>query len=431
MSARRASRRTALGSAAAAFLAALFIVPGSALAGPVILGGDDLTDHGSVDAGGNNLAGWLYIEKALKNLKPNVTRANDAKVAALGSGPSGATSGDAGAAIGSAAPKAGLTVDYRNGEAAIRQFFLDLAAGTAKPAIIWIAGDGANNDIDSCSGAGTEGQAINDNASAINNFVNQGGGLMAHKACYGWLSALLPGLTVPVSGGDGDLFLTPEGTSAFPGLTNGDINSGPWHNHFEGDIGGLQVLVRSSGVMDSTNQQARVIIGGGAVSIVSATGAAPGGHGGNAGNGGNGGPGPNVTGTGGPGGNAGPCGGGGAGGGGLAAGGGGAGGGGCFDVVGVQSLASGAIAASAGVVTDGSTIRAEVFDGAAKRGARRLATKLMPRLKSGRYNVIARLSSKAWRRLNGMRKPKVTLRLTMLAPTGLPLVVTRTVKLKR
>jgi hypothetical protein len=30
-----------------------------------------------------------------------------------------------------------------------------------------------------------------------------------------------------------------------------------------------------------------------------------------------------------------------------------------------------------------------------------------------------------------MRKPKVTLRLTMLAPTGLPLVVTRTVKLKR
>ena len=34
--------------------------------GPVILGGDDLTDHGSRDTTANtNLAGWLYLEKAI------------------------------------------------------------------------------------------------------------------------------------------------------------------------------------------------------------------------------------------------------------------------------------------------------------------------------------------------------------------------------
>ena len=41
---------------------------GLAVAGPVILGGDDLTDHGSRTGGGVNLQGWLYIEKAIANL---------------------------------------------------------------------------------------------------------------------------------------------------------------------------------------------------------------------------------------------------------------------------------------------------------------------------------------------------------------------------
>jgi hypothetical protein len=156
---------------------------------------------------------------------------------------------------------------------------------------------------------------------------------------------------------------------------------------------------------------------------------------GSSGGGGSGGKGPNVAGTGGNGGNAGPCGGGGAGGGGLA-GGGGAGGGGCFDVDPVQSLASGAVVARAGVATADSTVRAEALvdmprAGSARAGRLSLAGRTIMRgLRVGRYNVTVRLSATAKRRLRHMRKPKLTLRLRMSAPTGKPLIVTRTVTLK-
>lgn len=71
-----------------------------AAAGPVILGGDDLTDHGS-RAGSTNVAGWLYIEKAIQNLYAAQTRPGSISVdiAALGSAYPGAgvfPSGDAG-----------------------------------------------------------------------------------------------------------------------------------------------------------------------------------------------------------------------------------------------------------------------------------------------------------------------------------------------
>jgi hypothetical protein len=164
---------------------------------------------------------------------------------------------------------------------------------------------------------------------------------------------------------------------------------------------------------------------------------AAGGAGGTAAGGGNGGSGPNVVGTGGTGGNAGPCGGGGAGGGGLGAGGGGAGGGGCFNIVGVQSLAAGAVVASAGVATARTSVRAEVLaklSGSRKARTSRLTLighKTMPGLPVGRYKVVVRLSDKARKAFKHLRKVKVTLRLVMTAPTGKPLKVTRTVTLKR
>ena len=242
-------------------LTAIGAGPALAVGGPVILGGDDLTDHGSFDTGTNqNEDGWLYIQKALENLKPNVTRANDGSVAALGSSASTATAADAGAAIGRAASAAGLTVTYHDGATAIEQFFTDLRAGTAKPAIIWIAGNGATNDLDA-----SEGTALANNATTIADFVNSGGGLLSHGDEYGWLSGLLPGATNVASGGDGDLALTPQGQSAFPGLTDADVNTGPWHSHFEGNLGGLGVLVRSTSVQDNTGANAPVIIGGAAV----------------------------------------------------------------------------------------------------------------------------------------------------------------------
>src|SRR6185295_11434567 len=53
------------------------IVPLS-LGGPVILGGDDLTDHGGYNPStGQLLAGWIYIKKALQNIHSSVTRSND------------------------------------------------------------------------------------------------------------------------------------------------------------------------------------------------------------------------------------------------------------------------------------------------------------------------------------------------------------------
>jgi hypothetical protein len=237
----------------------------AAIGGPVILGGDDMTDHGCVDGSGNPIRGWLYIQKALENIKPNVTRTNDNSVAAIGSAATTTVQcGNAGSAIGVAAAKAGMAVTYHDGAAAINSFFSRLAAGTASPRVIWIAGNEAWNDLDSA-----EITAVNSNATRIASFVNSGGGLMSHGTAYGWLSTLLPGLTTVDSGSSGDLSLTPAGQAAFPGLTNAHINAGPWHNHFEGNLGGLQVLTTSGDERDSAGKPAAVIIGGAAVVLPS------------------------------------------------------------------------------------------------------------------------------------------------------------------
>ena len=253
----------------AVHLLTLSSAPARAVGGPVILGGDDLTDHGFF-SGGVNQGGWLYLQRALENIKPNVTRPNDNSVAALGSASSLSTAGDAGGAIGRAAAAAGLTVDYRDGAPAIEAFFNELRAGKARPAIIWIAGDGANNDLDN-----SEGLALVNNAATIASFVSEGGGLLSHGSDYRWLSALLPGSSAPFSGDSNDLVLTAQGQAAFPGLTNGDINAGPWHNHFEGNLGGLQVLALSTAVNTSTGADAPVIIGGAVVTIAPVGGCPP------------------------------------------------------------------------------------------------------------------------------------------------------------
>jgi hypothetical protein len=105
----------------------------------------------------------------------------------------------------------------------------------------------------------------------------------------------------------------------------------------------------------------------------------------------------------------------------------------------VQSLASGAVVARAGVATNGSTIRGDAvvdMGGSSKAHARarRLSlagTKIMRALRIGRYKIVIRLSATARKRLRHMRKPRLTLRLRMTAPSGPPLVVSRTVTLKR
>jgi len=232
------------------------------IGGPVILGGDDLTSHGGA-TGGVNEDGWLYMQRALENIEPNVTRSNDSSVAALGSS---ATGGGAGDAILSAATAAGgLTVTYYEGGPAITGFFAALASGSTNPAIIWIAGNDASNDLGNDP---TESAALAANANGISAFVNSGGGLMSHGIDYGWLTALLPTLlALDDNSSDGDLYFTPEGLADLSPLTVANINAGPWHNYFEGDLGGLSVLVRSADIQDINGNDAAVIIGGATVSI--------------------------------------------------------------------------------------------------------------------------------------------------------------------
>jgi uncharacterized repeat protein (TIGR01451 family) len=272
-------RRLAIAIAAALALSAATAGSAAAVGGPVILGGDDQTDHGSVDSSGNSELGWIYIEKAIANIKPKVGRANDNSIAAFGSDDTFGTvdetdGGDAGAAIQNAANKNGMTVQFFETPAEINSGFGSIANGSYRPAIIWIAGDQASNDLDNCTGQGTDGEAVGANANVINDFVNQGGGLMSHGTCYSWLSTLLPGLDAELEGGPGpDLYLTQAGRDAFPGLNDSDLESDAWHNHFEGNLGGLDILVRSDrnhpsgGVENSAGEDAIVVIGGGQVSL--------------------------------------------------------------------------------------------------------------------------------------------------------------------
>ena len=236
---------------------------GLAMAGPVILGGDDLTDHGSRIAGVNQ-EGWLYIEKAVSNVLSGVTRAGTINfdIVALGAAANPTFTGsNAGGAIGSAANVLGKSVLYVDGAAAINTFFADLASGAVNVNMLWFSGTGAQNNLDA-----TEGAALTANAAAINGFGASGGGIMAHGSgttAYGWLSALLPGLTAVGNCNSTGATLTVAGQAAFPGLSNSDIdaNAGPCHSSFSGNFGGLTTLGLDGGGLS-------YIIGGGAGTVI-------------------------------------------------------------------------------------------------------------------------------------------------------------------
>lgn len=230
----------------------------ASLAGPVVIGGDDLNDHGSYNTVTNaNELGWLYIRNALQGLLAGVTRpGNNGRIAVLGSAPSTSTSSDGCGAVYWPGQVLGRQVDCIDTVTGINQFFADLAAGTANPAVIVIPGDGVTNDLDSAEEA-----ALTTHASAIAAFVASGGGLLSHSQGYGWLSALIPTIAIDSSCSVSGATLTPAGASAFPVVTNADIQAGPCHNTFVGPFGGLQVL--------ATDGQGRaLVIGGGATTTI-------------------------------------------------------------------------------------------------------------------------------------------------------------------
>ncbi len=248
-----------------AILSLLLLASGVGLlsvsAGPMIIGGDDLDDHGSYTSGANQL-GWLYIQKALAKMHVGgcITRCgNDGTIAALGCTNSTATSSNGGGAIHYAAGAIPKTVNYYTG-AALSTFFANLGA-CGGPAILYIPSpaSGVANGISPADVA-----VLAANAIKILAFVNSGGGLMAHissSADSAWLSTLLPGITVVNFCDNTTATLTSAGVSAFPGLSNTDIRSGPCHVTFAGNLNGLTVLAT-----DSTTRN--LVIGGDCTAII-------------------------------------------------------------------------------------------------------------------------------------------------------------------
>lgn len=247
-------QRTALAAAG------LFVV--GAQAGPFILAGTDADDHGDATATAN-LDGWLFMQRALENLAAGVANGNKT-VYTLGSTSDALTA--ANSAFGfSSLVGAGWTVVNIDGVAAINAFFAS-GGGAGSAGIVML--DSSDNNVTGGLDA-AELAALTTNAGAINSFVGGGGGLFSQSNGYGWLSALLPSLSV-ASDQETGLALTAAGTAAFPGLTNADLSSGPYHSNFLG-VGSIPVLATGIGSFSSYN----VIIGASGGSIINPVPAIP------------------------------------------------------------------------------------------------------------------------------------------------------------
>ena len=238
---------------------------GLALAGPVIIDGSDAEEHGGV-SGGVNFSGWEYFQRGFENLLPQVGNGN---VVAVCLGCTGNTQTAFASAFDLATKPAGWVRETIDGESNIANFFAGTLPRTLANTGLLYFPTGGNT-----SGGMTSAElaVLNANAAAINSFVGGagnplvGGGLFAHgegntTGAWGWLTTLIPGIIPVESGGSGNLQLTPAGVTAFPGLTNADIaGAQPWHNHFAGTFGGLQVLVETT----SGPAGRAVVLGGGA-----------------------------------------------------------------------------------------------------------------------------------------------------------------------
>jgi hypothetical protein len=208
------------------------IAVGGAQAGPFILDGTDADDHGFA-SGGANVDGWFYMQRALENLAPGVTNGN-LTVASLGASSSALTAATSAFDLSSLAGT--WTFSSHQDAAAITAFF-GVGGDAATTGIVMLPSDGISGGLDSAEEA-----ALTAAASQIDAFLGAGGALFSMGHDYGWLSALLPSVNVTRFGGSGTLVLTAAGNAAFPGLVNSDLNAGPFHGEFSGDLGGISVL---------------------------------------------------------------------------------------------------------------------------------------------------------------------------------------------
>lgn len=244
-------------------------------AGPIIIAGTDADDHGFVSGGINN-DGWKFMQSAFENLLPQVGNGQTTAVC-IGCNSSTAL-GAFNSAFGLATKPAGWTSTVLTSTTDIANFFNGTGTtNIGNTGLIYMPTDEVN-----VSGGISAAQVaiVNTNASLLNAFVAGGGGLFTQSQNYitggfGWLTTLLPGLNIH---GDNDntiydsgtLTLTAAGNAAFPGLTNTDVsNATPWHNWFDGNLGGLSVLVTGPAI-GPTGQviNGAVVLGGGGGTVI-------------------------------------------------------------------------------------------------------------------------------------------------------------------
>jgi len=261
--------------AEATIATAILLGTAAVWAGPIVIDGTDANDHGQVLDSGNE-EGWLYMQRVLENLAAEVDPSVAKVVVDLGTTEIGSGGFGARAAINSAfalssLPGNGWTLIHVDGTAAIDAWLASLTTSTTGILYIPSAGQSSGDLGDD------ELVVINSHSLEIGDYVdgngnpNTGGALFAMGESpgsgvtpFGWLINLLPDTTVVDVGAGGiatDLSLTFEGGSAFPGLSSSDLSSGPWHNFFIGDYGGLNVLATA---LDNQSIERDVILGGGA-----------------------------------------------------------------------------------------------------------------------------------------------------------------------
>ena len=236
----------------AAAAASLFAAT-AAQAGPFILAGTDADDHGSV-SGGVNQNGWLFMQRALENIYGGVTTGIKT-VTILGSTGKAATAANSAFNL-SALVGASWTVNTVSA-ANFGAFFG--AGGNLGTGILMM--DSGDEQLTGNVNGGVEGTMFNPYATKIDQFLQAGGGLFSQANGYSWLSTLIAGVTVSNNQQSG-LAITPAGMAAFPGLTNANLSSGPYHENFK-NFGGLTVL--ATGI--NANSGLDVIIGGATGSI--------------------------------------------------------------------------------------------------------------------------------------------------------------------
>ena len=224
-----------------------------------IFAGTDSDDHGFA-SGGANQDGWLFMQRAIENLGAGVTNGNKV-VTILGSSSTALTAATSAFNL-STLVGSGWTLQTVT-TANLATFF---GSGISNSGILMM--DSGTN-----VGGGVDGSVFVPYAATINTFLGNGGGLLSQGNGYDWVTALGLGLTVTDVGGGGissPITLTAAGNAAFPGLTNADLSTGPWHNYFT-NTGALPVLGTAS---DGATTRA-LILGSAAGSVTDPTNPVP------------------------------------------------------------------------------------------------------------------------------------------------------------